>query len=411
MLNLQLLLELDARDNLQRKYQTIWVAYSGGVDSHVLLELAAKSFSNVRAVHVNHGAHPDDDQWQQHCAMICAQLNVPLHSIKVEANPKPKQSYETAARNARRNAWKDLLTADDLLLVAHHADDQAETILYRLLRGTGPRGLTGMQMYSKIGNATLLRPLLNTSKQEILAYAQAQQLNWIVDRSNQDNSIDRNYIRNNIMPQLQARWPQAANNINRAGAISGQMLQEIEPQVAVKLASMLFEDAIDLTKLAKENEFWQQELLRAWLKQHSLIPSMQHLKMLKNQVINARIDAMPRLHIGNKIIKRSGNKLFVLEPETTEQPEFFAVWDISQSLALPNGQSLQAEQVFEDSDIISKLAQTEVTVRMGVLGRKAKKVFQQHAIPPWERMNYPLVFANERLVSVVGLWRSTRLIW
>lgn len=408
MLNLQLLLELDTLDNLQKKYQTIWVAYSGGIDSHVLLELTAKSFSNVRAVHINHGTHPDDDQWQQHCEIICSELNVPLHSIKVKTTPRLKQSYETAARNARRDAWKNLLAADDLLLVAHHADDQAETILYRLLRGTGPRGLTGMQTYSAIGNATLLRPFLNTRKKEILAYAQERQLNWITDRSNQDNSIDRNYIRNNIMPQLQARWPQGINNINRAGTICAQMLQEIEPQVETKLATMLVAQALDLTKFASETTFWQQELLRAWLQQHALVPSMQHIRMLQSQVINARIDAMPQLHIGSKIIKRSNNKLFVLVPENKAQAEFYAIWDITQSLALPSGKYLQAQQVFENSDIISKLAQTEVTVRIGVLGRKAKKIFQQHAIPPWERLNYPLVFAGDRLVSVVGLWNSKR---
>lgn len=409
MLNSQLLLELDALDNLQTNYQTIWVAYSGGVDSHVLLDLAAKSFRNVRAVHINHGTHADDDQWQQHCQLICSKLDIPLDCIKIAATPHCKQSYETAARNARRNAWKNLLSPQDLLLVAHHADDQAETILYRLLRGTGPHGLTGMHSYSKVGKATLFRPLLNTTKQEILAYAAAQKLNWIADRSNQDNAIDRNYIRNEVMPLLQARWPQGVTSINRAGTICAQMLQEIEPQAAAKLDTMLEDAALNLTQFSQQTLFWQQELLRAWLKQHGLVPSMQQLKLLQQQVIGARIDAMPQLHIGSKIIKRSKNKLFVLSANNQPDPEFSIAWDVTKSLQLPNGQCLQPEQVFTNLDMISKLSQAEVTVRMGVLGRKAKKVFQQHAVPPWERGNYPLVFANDRLVSIVGLWNTSRL--
>jgi len=301
---------IDCCKEITKRKSNIWVAYSGGVDSHVLLRLAATNLNNVHAVHINHNLSNDDAQWQQHCEQVCSQLNIPLKCITVDAQPKKKQSPEQAARLARRKAWQAFLTADDVLFVAHHAEDQAETILYRLFRGTGPKGLCGMKAHSKIGGASIFRPLLNISKQTILNYAQQNKLNWSVDETNWGVNYSRNYIRNIIMPLVSKRWPAATTNINRAGDLCAQLLQVVDPVIAQKLTLIYGANnsELELAKLADFPEFIQIELLRAWLQLHDLTPSLQQINILRKQVIAAKIDASPKLVIGHKLIRRSNNK-------------------------------------------------------------------------------------------------------
>ncbi|HSX20212.1 MAG TPA: tRNA lysidine(34) synthetase TilS [Gammaproteobacteria bacterium] len=408
MLSVQLLRDLDQTHELQTRFTRIVVAYSGGVDSHTLLHLASKYFPNVHAMHINHGLQADDSAWQAHCMQICASINVPLQCIQADIKVKPSQSMETAARNARRKAWQGVLTATDLLLLAHHADDQAETILYRLLRGTGLRGLSGMQQISKLGAVTLMRPLLHVNKDQIVDYATVNKLRWIEDHSNTNCSMDRNFLRQQIIPQLRTRWPAAVDNINRAGSMSKQLLHIIDPHIENTLKTIISNDSLDLPILRSHDQFLQHELLRAWLKQHDLVPSASLLQMLMQQVIAARVDAQPQLQIGDKIIKRSQDKLFITSAAKATSEEFVAEWDIAQDLHLPDGRILTVSQVFKTKDTLSKIAQQPVSIRMGVWGRKAKKVFQQHSIPPWERASFPLVFVNHRLVNIVGLWSSPR---
>lgn len=410
MLTAQSLFDVNQYAKLTNLHKDIWVAYSGGVDSHVLLHSAKQCFANIRAIHINHALNASDDLMQEHCERVCKQLMIPLHCMTVDANPKSGQSKETAARDARRVAWQNVLRSEDVLLLAHHAADQAETILYRLIRGTGPHGLAGMRQCSKLGVVTIMRPLLTTQKQEIVAYAQAHNLSWFEDSSNQDISFDRNYIRNNIMPLLQQRWPATIKNINRAGKVCNQVLQFVEPLVANKLAAIVdAKNALNLQILTTETILWQQELVRAWLQQHGITPSLKQLTIILQEIINARSDAMPQLVIGTKIIKRSKNKLHVLHNDIQDQTVYVVSWNLQQELLLPTGQLITVEQLSFQNEFIEKLAHYQVTVRQGVLGRKAKKIFQQHAIPPWERTSYPLIYADDRLVGILGLWCTSRL--
>lgn len=293
---------------------TIWVAYSGGVDSHVLLHLASNSFKNVRAVHINHGLSPNASQWQRHCMDVCNNLEVELQCITVDATPAHKQSPEDAARQARRNAWQNLLGADDLLLTAHHAADQAETILYRLCRGTGPDGLQGMQQLTTIGAAALFRPFLNASKQQILDYALANNLQYIVDESNANNKFDRNYLRNIILPLITERWPAALSNINRSGALTAQLSKCLQPMLDDKLKQVLLEDnSIDIKKLLNFEKIWQQNILRAWLQIFGVTPSLQQITLVLQEVVNASPDAHPRFKLAHKLVTRNKKRLQVLD--------------------------------------------------------------------------------------------------
>ncbi len=389
--------------------KNIWVAYSGGVDSHVLLKLASQAFPKVHAVHINHGLSSNANIWQRHCETVCVGLNIKLHCINVNAKPKAKQSPEDAARIARRAAWQNLLTSEDILLLAHHADDQAETILYRLFRGTGPKGLSGMALQSKLGVVSLFRPLLAIGKQDILKYAAKNKLAYISDESNIDNKYDRNYIRNQLLPHITQRWPAAVANINRAGKLNLQLLDCVKPVVQEKLISVLGKNnrELNLIKLQEFSELWRTEILRAWLQLANINPSFKQINLIKQQVIAAKIDANPRLNLDGVSVRRSNNKLYILTSVSTAEL-FEAVWNLNQVLTLPGGAELTIQQISAQPEFINKLHTQQVTVKLGAHGSKAKKIFQQFAIPAWERDKYPLVFANGRLVAIVGLWVNAR---
>lgn len=396
-------------NNVITPQHNVWIAYSGGVDSHVLLDIARRCFNNVRAIHVNHNLNNIDAQWQRHCESICAKLNIPLHVLTVDARPQPGQSPEEAARIARRAAWHSLLQTNDVLLLAHHADDQAETVLFRLLRGSGPKGLSGIKEISKIGAATIWRPLLNVGKQQLLEYAVANNLHWLEDATNENCQFDRNYLRHQIMPLMQQRWPKAVSNINRAAKLCSQLEELVGPQIKAILDTLSIEPSIlDIQKLSNYPADIQKEVIRSWLLQQEIIPSSKHVTVILNEVVNAKSDAMPQYLLGNMLLKRSSGKLYLLPqtPDITYQYE--SEWDLQQELLLPNGNVLTVLDLPPNSDFISRLAKSVATVRLGNHGAKAKKIFQYHNIPVWERNKYPLIFADNRLVCIVGLWSSPR---
>jgi tRNA(Ile)-lysidine synthase len=189
----------------------LWVAYSGGLDSHVLLHALVSQFApaalRLQAVHVDHGLASDAAAWARHCQRVCAALGVPLRRIRVNARPSKGESPEAAAREARYGALRSLLRGRECLLTAHHQDDQAETVLLQLLRGAGVRGLAAMPRLMPFGAGWLARPLLQWPREALCAYARRQHLDWVEDASNHDKGIDRNLLRQEVIPVLRRRWP------------------------------------------------------------------------------------------------------------------------------------------------------------------------------------------------------------
>jgi len=189
-----------------------WVAYSGGLDSAVLLHLAAQTQScrmdlAIRALHIHHGLHADADAWTAHCQSNCLSLGIPLTVLRVDAGKRPGQSPEEVARHARYRAIESLIGPGDTVLLAQHRDDQAETLLLQLLRGAGLDGLAAMPVRSRLGAGHLLRPLLDCSRAQLAYYANEHGLAWVEDPSNQELIFDRNFLRREVMPLLRSRWP------------------------------------------------------------------------------------------------------------------------------------------------------------------------------------------------------------
>ncbi|MFQ5937184.1 MAG: tRNA lysidine(34) synthetase TilS, partial [Acidiferrobacterales bacterium] len=201
------------------------VAYSGGLDSHVLLhalcQLRASAHWVISAIHVDHGLHPESARWAEHCQQVCEQLGVVCTVERIQVSDTDSLGTEAAARRLRYACFAQHIGYQDALLTAHHLDDQAETVLLQLLRGTGVRGLAGMPEVTAFSGGKLVRPLLEFTRAELAAYAESQGLHWVEDVSNRDVSYGRNFLRHQVLPLLEQRWPQASRLIARAGRHAG----------------------------------------------------------------------------------------------------------------------------------------------------------------------------------------------
>ena len=220
----------------------VLLAYSGGLDSSVLLHQLVllrnqRPELQLRAVHIHHGLNPLADSWVAHCEQQCAQWQVPLEVVRVQIDARAG-GIEAAARTARYDAFSQLLLPDEALLTAQHLDDQSETVLLALKRGSGPAGLAAMPQQHWLGQHRHLRPLLAVSRSQLEAWAQHHQLSWIEDDSNQDPRYDRNFLRLKVLPLLNDRWPHFASAVARSAALCGEQEQLLDELLAEELAAL-----------------------------------------------------------------------------------------------------------------------------------------------------------------------------
>ncbi|MFS2200468.1 tRNA lysidine(34) synthetase TilS, partial [Pseudomonas sp. Pseusp3] len=270
-----------------RNAATWHIAYSGGLDSTVLLHLLAhlaktESLPALSAIHVHHGLQAVADAWPEHCRSVCAALGVPLQIVRVQV--QPGASLERAARDARYHAFSEVIRPGEVLLTAQHRDDQAETLLFRLLRGAGVRGLSGMPRQRPLGKGHLLRPLLDATRAELEAYAAAHQLRWIEDPSNQDRQFSRNFLRHQVFPVLTTRWPQAMATMARSAAhlSEAQGLLDELAQIDLNQARTANEfdwlglPSLELASLEKLSAARQRNALSHWLEPLTRLPDTDH---------------------------------------------------------------------------------------------------------------------------------------
>ncbi len=398
-----------------------WIGYSGGLDSHVLLHLCArlKAESGLvfTALHVNHGLHSEADKWQAHCRRVCVLLKIPFESTRVDARPRPGESPEEAARNARYKAFCGLLQANEALLLAHHQDDQAETVLLQLLRGSGLAGLSGMGREAALGDGRLLRPLLDIPRETLLDYAHAHRLAWIEDPSNQTMDFDRNYLRHQVFPLLKRRWPACTRTLSRAAVHCAEADDLLDQWGKPILQSLIDEKgSLDLTVLDGHSRQAQRRLLRAWLKeQNRRPPAAVFVERILNEIIPARGDANPRVAWGDVEVRRYRRKLYALPRLQAADPAWHVVWSGKDPLHCPDGTKLEVIETQGKGIDSEKWLSARITVRYrrggercrlpGRQGRHSlKKLFQEQGVPPWERERMPLVYLDDELAAVGDLW-------
>ena len=398
--------------------RTCVVAYSGGIDSHVLLHLCHSAGLPVRAVHIHHGLQLEADAWDAHCQDVCSNLGIAYKCIHVDANPAAGESPEDAARNARYRALENDLDRDEVLLTAHHQHDQAETLLLQLMRGAGAAGLASMPVIKPFGKACQLRPLLDFTQPQLKHYADEHKLVWIEDPSNADTSYDRNYIRKEIMPRLIQNWPHANQALSRSAGLQQETLEIIEAMAAIDLAAVSTQqrNAVSISKLRQLPQARQYNVLRYWINAAGLDkPRRNILQEIIGSVLPAAEDATPQVLWGHTEIRRYQDSLYVLQAVNSHDIHHVYAWDGEQPLYI---ETLNLELRLEQT-AARGLRQDDVarglTVRFRQGGEQIrphgrqhthslKKLMQEAGIPPWQRNRIPLIYINHELACVCGYW-------
>lgn len=388
------------------------VAYSGGVDSSLLLHALANYRDNhsieLSAVHVHHGLSANADAWAQHCELQCRLLDVTFTQIAVNIDNPTRTSLEAQARDERYKALHQYCKDhQSILCLGQHSEDQLETILLQLKRGAGPHGLSGMGECQWRNNILTLRPMLHENKQAILQAANALAIEWVEDESNGDDSYDRNFLRNQILPQLTKRWPQLAKTAGRSAELCAEQSALIDEEGAKKLALCTVSPTqLDGVTLASLSLQWQRVVVRQWFAQNNeRAPSQAQLAQVLS-MLEAKQDATPEVTFSwGKVARYQSNLYWVLPPKQPNSQEFRLT--PFESLPLP---WLKLEICWAGNTTLSDTAR--LTVKTGVKGVKIKPAssrvtkplkdwFKQWKVPVWERAYVPVIFHGSEPIALV----------
>ncbi len=263
----------------------------------------------LRALHVDHGLQPAAVDFRRFCRRVARDWRLPLAIIKADVQLAGGESVEQAARDARREVLGAALAPGELLLTAQHADDQLETLLLALLRGAGPAGLAGMPAAMPLAGSRLLRPLLGVQRSQLLAYARAQQLEWIDDPTNDDPRFDRNYLRARVLPLLRSRWPASARTATRNARHSAAAADSLRAAAARDLELAADGADLEVAVLRRWSAARRAAALRTWiLAAGARAPNERHLREIEAMLV-ARVDAHPQLRLPDLTLRREGGRL------------------------------------------------------------------------------------------------------
>lgn len=397
------------------------VAYSGGLDSHVLLHalsaLSNKIPQQLAAVHVNHGLNDKRFEWAEHCSKICDELGVPCQFVEIDAGSPDGQSPESWARQLRYQALAAQLQQGEILLTAHHKDDQAETLLLQLLRGAGPDGLSAMPALRRFGAAWHARPLLQYNRQQLMDYAEQQGLHWVDDDSNRDKRFDRNYLRHKIMPLLDQRWGNISDTLARAASHQAESAELQKQLASIDIESCLLVkfNALNIIKLGELSDARKKNVIRYWLQEMQLsVPDARKMQHILVDVLQSKQDAVACVSWPGVEIRRYKDKLFASTPLCDHDSRQIVRWQLDEvcrishgelTACLAKGQGIK-KSLCPDNCIEVRYRSGGETIKP--VGRRhqhdLKKLFQETGIPPWFRYRIPLLFIKGRLAAVPGFW-------
>ncbi|AKC85919.1 tRNA lysidine(34) synthetase TilS [Pseudoxanthomonas suwonensis] len=391
------------------------VAYSGGLDSTVLLHgLAARPdlhARGLRAVHVHHGLQAQADAWAAHCRRQAAELGIAFETLRVNIARDAGQGLEAAAREARYAALSAVLAPGDVLVTAHHLDDQAETFLLRALRASGPEGLGSMRPLRPLGQAWQWRPLLSQPREALLAHAQAHGLSWIEDPSNALPDPDRNFLRLQVLPLLRTRWPHASTSLARSAALCAQTDALLAQEDKALLRIHTGDDArtLRVPALKALPAERRARLLRHWIRALDLPPlPARGVERIEHILLGAREDARATFAWAGARVLRWRDFLHADRVREPLPAQWSAQWDGHQPLPLPDGGQLLLRDG-EGGATTGFDAPLRVHARQGgeriVLpgrahSRPLKHLLQERGVPPWRRAHLPLLSdATGRLLA------------
>ncbi|WP_413110912.1 tRNA lysidine(34) synthetase TilS [Thaumasiovibrio sp. DFM-14] len=403
---------------------TLLLALSGGLDSRVMLDLLARYQQlhpdvHCRAVHIHHGLSANADAWANQCQQWCDGYGIALTVLRVTVDPS-NGGVEQAARQARYSALALEMDAKTVLLTAQHRDDQCETVLLALKRGSGPKGLSAMPVVAPFAQGSHLRPLLkNVTRRELELYATEQHLSWVEDESNQDSRYERNFLRHDVVPLLTQRWPDFSAAVSRSAQLCAEQEQLLDLLLADKLEAAMDErGTLNCEPLCAQPRLMQRQLLRRWLQYHRIqMPTQRQLEQILQDVILAKSDANPAFQLTGVQLRRFKQRL-ELVPLVADLSAWQSPLHLEQPLSLPEGvgelllnkekQGSLCLRMPEDNEVI--------TVRFAVSGlkvqpvgrtagrRKLKKLYQEMAVPSWQRTRLPMIFYGDQLAAIAGLF-------
>ncbi|MHC8315893.1 tRNA lysidine(34) synthetase TilS [Pseudomonas sp. LB3P31] len=395
---------------------TTWrIAFSGGLDSTVLLHLLVhlaktQSLPALRAIHIHHGLQAAADAWPQHCQSVCDALGVPLQVIRVQV--QPGASLERAARDARYSAFTEATQANELLLTAQHRDDQAETLLFRLMRGAGVRGLAGMPRERVLGQGHLVRPLLDVTRAELEAYASEHRLSWIEDPSNQDRQFSRNYLRHQVIPAMTERWPQALATMARSAAHLGEAQGLLDELAQIDLASArasgfewLGVPSLELAPFTGLSTARQRNALSHWLTPLTRLPDSDHWSGWEN-LRDAAADARPVWRLAEGELHRAGGRIWWLSGSWLRPVAEAGAWnDPAQPLVLTENGMLSFSGQIPAGPLQIRYRQGGEVMAVGDRGhRDLKRLLNERGVPGFVRGRLPLLYRGTQLLAVANLW-------
>jgi tRNA(Ile)-lysidine synthase len=415
--------QISITDCVQRKLLTqiqpddhLVVALSGGVDSVVLLDLLSKLSKPMKlrlsAVHVEHGISPNTCQWSNFCQELCDKLKVHLSIFRLQVRKQSQESLEAVARQARYQVFESIQA--DYIVLAQHQDDQVETLLLQLLRGAGAKGLSAMPAARLLGpkaSVKLLRPLLDIPRSTILSYAKQHNLVWVTDESNADTSLNRNFLRHQILPLLEQRFPAYRKTITRSSQHLGEASHLLDELAEIDARNVSTANKIRLDSLRNLSFLRAKNLLRYLLTQQMIkLPNTAKLAEILRQLLGARSDTRLQFMLGSLEVRCYRGLVEFLQVNSTRQPIPPISWQGEQCLIIEPLQSmLEFTHQIGKGINLEKLAQQTVTIRSRMGGERfqpdckrprrcLKKILQESTLPPWERYTLPLLFCGERLV-------------
>ena len=409
------------------------IALSGGLDSVVLLHLFARLREitpalSIQAHHINHGLSRNAQHWSEFCAALCADLQINFSCSSVDLHKKNRISIEALAREKRYFCLQQGFSAHSYLVTAHHQDDQLETVLLALKRGSGNTGLQGVRHKQTLNRGYLIRPLLNYSRAQLEDYAGYFKLHWIEDESNQDQAFDRNFIRHSITPLLKQRWPAIAKSVARSATICQEQQQVLDELAAQDFSAAAFcflnQQALSCAALQQLSCGRRNNVLRFWFKENALdYPSSVQLKTLWTDIVLANNDALPVMRFKDHSLRRYRNHLYLLADKKiighSAQP---IVWQGEPTVSLLAGRiklAFNYGQAADDvGDMLSCNAHSQIKIcfrehlpaqltckpqgRNG--SRSIKKLLHEYHVPPWLRDVVPFILINGELRAALGLW-------
>ena len=402
--------------------QCYWVAYSGGCDSQVLLHSLASlelPHIKVKAIHVDHGLQSQSAAWGDQCQTWARDLGIECRVVKVDASAEKGESPEEAARRARYQALTEVMETGDVLLTAHHCDDQAETVLLQMLRGSGALGLSAMAQTMPLAQGSLCRPLLEFRRADLEAYARQQGLSWIDDPSNEAVHFDRNYLRHEITPRLAQRWSSWQHVLRRAASHQADMQRLADDLAQIDYQSSLVEGSslLRVGEVLRLPEYRQRNLLRYWIRKLNLpLPTSQQLEHILNDVLLADADKMPVVKWSGAEVRRYKNALYAMAPLPQHDARWNCSWDTQNqsSVSTPTGE-LSYQHLIELGMTEDEITAAPLQIRYRCGGEKIqfrgktfhrdlKSLLQEASVPPWLRDRIPLIYRKDRLVAVIGYW-------